>query len=795
VLAAGTQIGPYTILSLLGAGGMGEVYRARDNRLGREVAIKVLLPQFVADAERLARFEREARVVAALTHPNIVVLHDYNSDPGSAYTVTELLEGTALRACIQDGPLPWRKVVQLGIAIAEGLAAAHTKGIIHRDLKPENLFLTADERVKILDFGLARVSTKEGPASGETQSFAPAHTQSGLVMGTIGYMSPEQIRGQELDHRSDIFSLGCVLYELACGKHPFQRETGAETQTAILREEPSGLELAKPPVPAELARVLLRCLEKHPRARFQSAADLAFALRGIASSSESTAVYAVVRPGKRRRFLWAGVASAVLGLVTLAAVVWWLTRPRPAGDGGQAGHSLESLAILPFQTDGDDKFLGDSVADEIINYLGQLKQRALKVKPWTSVAKYKGQTVDLKKAAIELRVQALVYGTVRQHGADLAISVALLDPQEDTNLWSKTFKGKKNDLLALQEQIGRELTENLRERVPGWEGSPEHKKPTTNPEAYLFYVRGRSETRKWTQSSVENGIALLDQALANDPTYALAYAAKVEALVAASYIYLVPRDGLKKARAAAEEAVKLDPQLAEAYLERGVVAYHEWDWTNADNDFKKALAINPGLAAAHDWYANYLITFGKSKEALAAAREAVQLEPDSAYFNADFAILTMFARRYDEAIALSKKTLLMDSRDVQARTNLGFTYALKGEYAEAIRQIELALKEDQSGWVVSTLGWVYAQAGRPQDARQMLAKMEEIEQDGRYVRGDHRAAIYLALKEKDEAFRWLQKAVEERSPGLLMIRADPTWDSVRDDPRFKKMVSGMGLEP
>jgi serine/threonine-protein kinase len=779
VLAVGTQIGPYTVVALLGAGGMGAVYRARDSRLDREVAIKVLHDQFARDADRVARFEKEAKAIAQLAHPNIVVLHDYSCDPQMAYAVTELLEGESVRQRSQGGAWPWRKAAELGVAIAEGLAAAHAKGIVHRDLKPENLFLTADGRVKILDFGLARVNV-EAAAGAETRSFAPgqAQTETGVVMGTIGYMSPEQIRGQPVDHRSDIFSLGCVLYELAAGKHPFGRETGPETQTAILREEPPVLET----LPAEFERVVLRCLEKRPESRFQSAADLAFALRAVLTSSGPTTPSAAPRrrPSRGRR-VWVVAGGVVLLALILGVVaIWWGNRPQP----------IKALAVLPFETVGQDKFLGASIAEEIISHLGQIKHDELKVKSWTSVSKYEGQQVDVRTVGRSLGVQALVVGKVTQQGQDLSISVSLIDAREDFILWTKPFKGKKTELLALQDQISRELTEQLALHIAGLEVPPTPRSATANPEAYLFYRHARSELSEWTKPGVENAIVLLDQALEKDPRFALAFATKADAFVAASYVYMSPREALRMAHESAERAVQLDNQLAEAHLMRAVVAFHEWDWASATPTFRKALALNPRSATALDWHAWYLLTLGDKAGALAAEKEAVQLEPDSVYFNANLAGIYLYIRQYDDAVAQSRKTLQLRAKDVQARIYLGTSIAMQGNYAEAIKVLEDV--RDESSWAVANLGWVYGLAKRNADARKMVDRFDEIAKL-RYIRGEHRAFIYLAMGEREEALKWLRRAFDEKSPGMLTVLTEPALDPLRGDPKFQALVDSMKL--
>jgi TolB-like protein len=458
----GKQIGPYQIIAPLGSGGMGQVYRAKDQRLEREVAVKVLPPQFASDPDRKARFEREAKAVAALSHPNILSIHDFGTESGVSFAVTELLEGETLRQRVDAGPMPWRRAMDVAVAIADGLAAAHAKGIVHRDLKPENIFITHDGRVKILDFGLARVELKNTSMT-DTTPYTPAKTDPGAVMGTVGYMSPEQVRGHPVDPRSDIFALGCVMYEMVTGTRAFYRETAAETMTAILHDDPADLADSGRRVPVEVDRVIRHCLEKSSAARFHSAHDLAFALRAIVADSgpQEMASPRVARP---RRRLWIA-AAVVAAVVAIAVILRVAIVPGGGTSGGPAGGvRIESLAVLPFENLGNDPYTGfltDSMFENLIITLSQLQDQGIDVRPSAAVSRYKGQAIDVPQVGRDLSVQAVITGKLNQYEDDLTINIALVDTRQNRNLWGKQYQGKRDDLRVLQETMVKEISAAL----------------------------------------------------------------------------------------------------------------------------------------------------------------------------------------------------------------------------------------------------------------------------------------------------------------------------------------------
>jgi len=564
-LSPSARLGPYEIVSPLGAGGMGEVYRARDSRLGREVAIKVLPEHLAGNPRALARFEREARAVAALSHPNILAIHDFGAQEGVVYAVTELLEGETLRARLERSPLGWRKAVEVGVALADGLAAAHAKDITHRDLKPENIFLTSDGRVKILDFGLARA----GPATPDDQ------TEPGTVLGTVGYMSPEQVRGEPADARSDIFALGCVLYEMVAGQRAFRRPTAPETMTAILNDDPAPVGREVPP---ELDRVIAHCLEKSPPQRFQSAHDVAFALRAMREP-------AVAMPRPRR---W--VIRAVLALLPVAGFFYWLNRPAGA---------IDSLAVLPFVNavgDPNAEYLSDGITENLINTLSQLPQ--LRVTARTLAFRYKGPQVDPQKAGRDLHVRAVLTGRVMERDGALNVQADLVNVDDGSQLWGRQYSRKFSDILTLQEEIAREVSEKLHLKPTVEQQKRLAKRSTENVEAYQLYLKGRYYWNRRTEQTLKRSVEYFQQAIDRDPGYALAYAGLADCYSVYS-VYQVesPRESGPKAKAAATKALEIDDTVSEAHASLAYTKMHyERDWAGAEREFLRSNRTRPELS-------------------------------------------------------------------------------------------------------------------------------------------------------------------------------------------------------
>ena len=754
MLELSSRLGPYEIVASIGAGGMGEVYRARDTRLGRDVAVKVLPEPFANNPDRQSRFEREAKAVAALSHPNILSIHDYGTYEGVTYAVMELLEGETLRSRLKKGPLPWREAVEIGAAIADGLAAAHAKGIIHRDLKPENLFLTADGRVKILDFGLARIALVPTNQS-ETSPYVPAETEAGTVMGTVGYMSPEQVRGQSADAPSDLFSFGCVMYEMMSGQRAFQRETAAETMTAILHDEPRELTNSGNPIPAELGRLIRQCLAKNPHQRLQSARDLALALRATASN--------------------------------------------PSFSASTDRRSVEAVAILPFENVGGDpktEYLSDGIADHLIISLLQVRREGLKVRPFSSVSRYRRQWADVPAIGRELNVQVLVTGTLHQVGDDLWIGVAVVDAHEDNQLWGKRYQGKLSDILDIQDQIARDVAANLRLRLTGEEEQRLTKRYTEDPEAYLLYREAVYHWNKFTLEGLNTAIEYCNRALRRDANYALAFVGLAQCHVLLGNLYVGPRATFGEARRCAERALGIDDRLYEAHTFLGAVyLFHDWNWASAERELKQGAMRSDAHTSSLTLYGFYLAAMGRLPEALDTLRREQEIDLRRPAHRNELAMCHNWLRQYDRAIPEAQKAIDLDANFQFAYAELATAYVQKGMAKDAIAALEAALKRGQlHPRVQGTLGYAYAMAGERAAAQRVLAEMTRLAPD-RFAFALPIARIHSALGDKDRAFEWLQKACDERDSYAIWVKVDPTLDNLRSDPRFAQVLREMGLPP
>jgi serine/threonine-protein kinase len=781
---------------------MGEVYRARDQRLERDVAIKVLPDHLAQDAEALTRFEREAKAVAALSHPNILAIHDFGKEQGISFAVMELLEGETLRSRLARSPLPWRKTVEVGVAVADGLSAAHSKGIIHRDLKPENIFLTDDGRVKILDFGLALVADPLSSGDQTTTALGPARkasaTQPGTVLGTFGYMSPEQVRGEQAVPASDVFSLGCVLYETVSGRKAFGRATAAESVAAVLKEDPPELGSAgdRGVLPPEIERVILHCLEKRPADRFQSARDVAFALKNIGSISalsqppaqplvEATPQPRVEPKPHARRLVWIAGAASVL-ILAGALVFLWLGRNRP----------IDTLAVLPFINAGSDpnaEYLSDGITEGIINNLSQLPN--LGVMSRSSVFRYKGKEIDPQAVGRDLNVRAVLAGRVVRRGEELSISTELIDTRTNRQIWGEQYNRRTSDLMALQEQISREISDRLRLRLTGEDKKKMARRPTENAEAYQIYLQGRYQWNKRTLDGMQQSIDLFQQAISKDERYALAYAGLADAYaLLADYNVLPAREVMPRAKTAAEKAIELDDSLPEAHASLGWVKLtHDWAWPDAEREFKRSIELNANYPTAHQWLGEYLTVMGRFDDALAEMKRAVAIDPLSLVANTSVCSTLYYAGRYDQAIEQCRKTIAMDGNFGQAHLFLGRAFKQKASYAEAMAELQRALDLSEGNTnELAALGHGYALAGRRSEAIKILDDLQERSKQT-YVQPMWMAGIHIGLGQKDQAFEWLQKAYQDRSGWLVYLKVDPMFNPIRSDPRFSDLVQRVGV--
>ena len=782
VLRAGARLGPYEVLGPLGAGGMGEVYRALDTRLDREVAVKVLPGRLAESPSALSRFEREAKALAALSHPNVLTILDFGREGSVTYTVTELLQGENLRMHLLRTHMSWKEAAELCAEVAEGLAAAHSRGIVHRDLKPENIFLTGDGIPKILDFGLARREAPADPAEfgreqGQTQ------TEPGVLMGTVGYMSPEQVTGMAADARSDIFSLGCILHEMVTGSRPFAGRTGAETLAAILRDEPADPARSGRPVPAELAGVIRHCLDKRPGHRFQTARDMAFALKAIlAGTPLPPPEVSPVALGRKRIVVIGVLAVVVLGLIIV------VTRGLP-GIGG-AGHSVAVLPLQNLTGDPAQEYFVDGMTEELIANLAKVEK--LRVISRTSVMHYKGTKRLLPDIARELNVDSIVTGSVLRSGDRVRITVQLIRAATDQHLWAESYEKDLTDILTVQAEAARAIVGEIKVRLTPEEGERLAKVRPVDPEAYDAYLRGRLYWSKFTGESYQTAIEFFQKAIEKDPTYAPAYAGLANAYRAMAFEGLIPPgEGMPKAESAAREAQALDDTLAEVHFSLGMNRLARWDLVTCLTELRKALSASPHDAVIRRFYSQALSRVSRWEEAIAEGKHAQELDPLSVETNRALGSVFYWAGRNEEALNQYKKTVELDPKDARLHGHLADVYARKGMYPEAIaEQLKyLSLSGDEEA--AQDLGRDFASSGYHAAMkalyRKTLAFLEEAAKYA-YVSPVHFAVLHGKLDQSGQAFAWLEKAFEERQPWLGQLQVDPQFESLRSEPRFADLV-------
>ncbi len=792
-LSAGVKLGPYEIVSPLGAGGMGEVYRARDTRLDRDVAVKLLPDRLASDPAMSARFEREAKVVAALSHPNVLAVYDVGQHSGIAYVVTELLEGETLRQTLMDGALPTRKAIEVAVSVADGLAAAHARGIVHRDLKPENIFLTVDGVVKILDFGLARM--EGGPQSPADAAHTPTvtlNTSPGTILGTINYMSPEQIRAQRTDPRSDVFSFGCVLYEILTGDRAFQGETSADTMTAILREAPKNPRSSRRSIPPELERVIQRCLEKKPEARFQSSHDLAFTLRSILADSGSGTPREVLKPVRR--------TGLVVGLVGAVIVVggFFVVRHELRKNRYEAREAISSLAVLPLENvsrDPEQEYFVDGMTEALISDLAKIG--GLKVISRTSVMRYKATTKSLPEIARELNVDAVVEGSVLRVGDRVRITAQLIHAATDKHLWAESYDRDLRDVLRLQSEVARTIAQEIKVTLTPQEHARMAEARPINPEAYQAYLKGRFYWNKRTPDGLQKAVEYFEQAVALDPAWPLGYAGLADAyLVMPNYAPVRPSEAIPKARAAAAKALEMDESLAEAHATMALIATtYDWNWPTAEREFQRALALSPNYATAHLWYALYFRNMGRHDEAIKEITKAQELDPLSLLIGVNVGLAHYFAGDLEQAETWLRKTLEFGPDFAFAHMYLARILFLQGRLAEAITEARQAVRlSNNDPYYAATLGYLGAKAGQADEARRILDELAARSTEA-YVAPIHFALVHAGLDERDRMFEWLERAYQERDVLLTFTLPDPLLAPMRTDPRFAELVRRVGLPP
>ncbi len=753
---------------------MGEVYRARDSRLDRDVAVKVLPESLVADGDALARFEREAKAVAALSHPNILAIHDFGRERGIAFAVMELLEGETLRDRLDAGAVPQRKALDYALQIAQGLAAAHDRGIVHRDLKPQNVFLTRDGLVKILDFGLAskrplEASGRPLDAAGREQTAVTEHpmarndsealTRQGTILGTVGYMSPEQVRGAVADQRSDIFSLGVLLYEMLTGERAFRRDGDVESMMAILHDDPLENSAARRALSPELEEIVAHCLEKSPEERFQSSRDLAFALK-VAEGRGSGAG----RPDSGSR---SGSAPRA--------------RAADVSDG--------SIAVLPFRNlsaEKENEYFSDGVTEEIISALSKIE--ALRVASRTSAFAFKGKDEDVRRIGAALGVRNVLEGSVRQAGKRIRISAQLTDVADGYNLWSERYDREMEDVFEVQDEIARAIAGALKVRLLPAEEAGLSSRGTDNVEAYNDYLKGRYY---FNRREAPEAITEFERALGRDPRYTDAYTGLADSYCIYGFYGGIPTlDAFAKARAAAEKAHGLDPESAEVHVSLALVEhYFGWDLAKEEAEAKRAIELAPKSATAYSWLGLMLAFNDRPSEALEMAKRATEIEPFSANAQTNVAWAYYGERQFEEAIREFRRALHIDPNAPYPLWAIGVAYMQLGRHSEAIAALEKAVEitKRQQSHYVALLGGAYAAAGRRPEAVDLLADLTE-RSSREYIPPFHLAFLHVPMGNADEAITCLENACAERNALAWWPRTCAFYDPLRSHPRFPALL-------
>ena len=735
----GETISHYRIIEKLGEGGMGVVYRAEDLSLDRPVALKFLSLRATWTDEDKARFVHEAKAAAALNHPNICTVYEIGEDRGRAFIAMELVEGEDLRARMRHAPLPLDEALATAADIGRGLDAAHRKGIVHRDIKPANIVVTPARTVKITDFGLARVAG------------AAQLTRTGTTLGTVAYMSPEQARGEQVDGRTDIWSLGVVLYEMLTGRRPFGGDRDMAVIYAILNTDYEPLGQLRAGLPPELEGCVGRMLTKNRDDRYGNAAEVS------------------------------GDLFAILGLPD---------RSLPTRAVQSAPRSKPSVAVLPFSNlsaDPEQEYFCDGMTEEIINALAQLED--MRVVARTSSFVFKGKTEHVQEMGRKLGVETLLAGSVRRAGNRLRVTTQLVNVSDGSSLWSQRFDREMKDVFAIQDEISLAVTDALRVQLLGGDKARVVKRHTSSIEAYRAYMKGRYHWFIRSRSDIERAIEYLEEAVAIDPEYALAYAGLADCYgVLPMYRPVAPEEIYPKAKAAAERSLELDDTLAEAHAAMACIMHnYEWDWSGADVEIETAIRLNPGYATAYQWKAEFLITRGKFAEAVEAMNKARELDPLSLFMNARMGLAFYYARRYDEAKAILETTLEVDPDFAQARYFLSLVYSMEKRYDEAV---DLLPDESFRAWVAILHAW----SGNDGEAHAVMDGVLSRGKGG-YEMPSIRAAFCFALGDLDGCFEWMNRAVEKKDSSLLNLVRSPKTDSLRDDPRFIAVLDRMGLRP
>jgi serine/threonine protein kinase/tetratricopeptide (TPR) repeat protein len=760
-------ISHYRIIRKLGSGGMGDVYLAEDTNLRRPVALKILPQEFSSDSQRKGRFLREAHAASILSHPHICVIYEAGeTNDGVLFIAMEYVDGTTLAARIDGHPMPPAEIAAYGAQIADAIDEAHSKGIVHRDLKPANIMITSRGHVKVVDFGLAKVREEVEAVGGDDVSTGVRSTP-GLLLGTLPYMSPEQALGRPVDHRTDIFSLGVILYEMAAGRLPFGGTTPSERITNIARGEPAALDRTVPP---ELAAVIRKCLEKDPHQRFQSAHEISF--RG---------------PALPRRAFRRTSAVLLLLIALIASGLFVFRRRLPRNE-------IEALAVLPFANatkNPDLEYLSDGIADSLINNLSRLPK--LRVMARSTTFRFRGQITDPQTIGHELHVDALLTGEVRPHGNTLDVTAELVRAEDGSQMWGEHYDAPMADAVSLQRRITSDVSQVIRRKIGGQQQQIS-KRGTDDSTAYELYLKGRYAWNKQTPESLKTAERLFQQAIDRDPHYALAYVGLADTyLMFVTFSDAPAAESLPKAQAAASRALEIDDSLAEAYASLAMTQFNYWQWAVAEKNFRRSIELNPNYATAHDWYSTYLVTRGRMADALEQIRRAQQLDPLSSIIAADVGAVEAMNGDAATAIAGLEQVVKLDPGLPIAHQWLGYAYYVAGRANDYVAESQKALLPQQPTTLAyANLAFALSKAGRKSEAAAVAGKvLENRNKPGIPLMCV--AGAYMAVGDHDHAIEWLSKGVDQRMGTMTYITWPPWFDDIKHDPRYEALLRRMNL--
>ncbi len=774
-LATNTTLSHYRIVSKIGEGGMGEVYLAQDTKLDRKVALKILPADVAAHPDRMKRFVQEAKAASALNHPNIITIHEIGETDSGHFIGTEFIDGETLRELMHRGGVKMRDTLDIVVQVASALTAAHGAGIVHRDIKPQNIMVRRDEIVKVLDFGLAKL-VEQTPLDAEAETRMQVQTQAGMIVGTVAYMSPEQARGMEVDARTDVFSIGVVMYEMLAGQSPFAGETTSDVIAAILTTEPKPPSSFNQEIPAELDRIVNKTLAKKRDERYRNAKDLLADLRQL-----------------QRRLEFKVEAEREFGITRSTAKS---DRSATRNDEATSVSTTEprnSIAVLPFtnlSADPENEYFCDGLAEELLNALAKIDQ--LKVAARTSTFSFKGKNAPVSEIAKALNVNTIMEGSVRKSGNRVRITAQVINAADGYHLWSERYDREMKDIFDVQDEITLAVVEALKVKLFGQEQAAVLKRHTRNPEAHEFYLRGLSYFIRFTPEFFQKAIKSFDQAIAIDPRYASAYAGLAECYTEMSF-FAAPREWMPKAREAARQALELDDTLGNAHNSLAVIKmYYDRDYAGAEHEFKRAIALDPGSAHIHNWYGWYLGLMGRFDESLKEMKRAQELDPLSDLIDFGVGAIFHWSRKPEHAIEHCLRVLELNPNLRVVYWFLADAYVEKGDFASAIATIENAPIALNDPVTLSAAAHAYGKAGERRKALEILSELER-QSSQEYEPAFHIAQIYLGLGDNEQALAWLEKACDERSVWLIWLGVDPKFDPLRSNPRFEDLLRRVGL--